>query len=74
MIIILILDIIVHVLLVEDQPLPLLWVLTITVNQELSTVLINQPITLMTHCGMDRIATVVPTVALTLPYHGSTEN
>jgi len=54
--------------------LPPLWVLSITVNQEESTFIINQPITLMTHCGMDLIATVVLTAALILPYHGSTES
>ena len=64
--------VIVHVLPLHNQPLPL-WELTITVNQELSTIMIDQPITLMIHCGTDLIVTVVLTVALTLSYHGSTK-
>ena len=69
-----ILMLIVHVQLVEDHPLLPLWVLTITVNQEVSTLLVVHSITSMTHCGMDLIATVVLTVAPTLLNHGSTES
>jgi len=53
---------------------PPLWKLIITVNQEASIVIAIQPIALMIHCGMDLIATVVLTVALTLPYHGFIES
>ena len=44
------------VLLMEEQPLPLLWELTITVNQDLLSVLFILIIYLLTHCGMDLAA------------------
>ena len=53
---------------------PPLWELTITVNQELLTLIVLQPITLKTHCGTDLIVTVVLTVVLTLLNHGSTDS
>ena len=63
-----------HVLLVMDWPLPPLWELTITVSQEVSTLIMHQPITLMTHCGMDLIAILVLTVVLALPHNGFTDS
>ena len=68
MIIVLNLVVTVHVL-VEDYPLLLLWVRTITVNQELLMLSITLLITSMTHCGTDLVASLV-IVVIPLPNHG----
>ena len=61
----------VHVLPTQDQPLPPLLAVIITVNLELEMFILLMNITSLTHCGMVKAVLLAIHVALTLTNHGS---
>ena len=61
----------VHVLLLQDQPLPLLLKIITTVNLEQKLALVVVHITSLTHCGMVQVVLLAIHVVPTLTNHGS---
>ena len=61
----------VHVLLSQDQPLPLLLAVITTVNLEEEVLLMQTHTTSPTHCGMVQVVLLTIHVVPTLTNHGS---